>query len=116
MRLAFWINKKLCLEAFFLSLSPPAELPGMGTASTSSSTRSSSFSQPRDEEHNAWSPVPGSAVHFHVAKSMEEMLGGEQLGIIPMSCRFALDLLCDKKSSTSRHVTEATICSVTYLS
>ena len=93
----FGSTKNFALMRSSGSSRPPAELPGMAAASTGSSTRSSSFSQTRDEEHNVWNPVPGSAVHFHVAKYMEEMLGGEQLGIIAMSCRFALDLLCDKK-------------------
>ena len=68
----------------------------MVTATTFSSARSSWSSGTDEGEHSVWNPFLGFCCHHRIGYNMEGILTEEELGRVALSCRFALDLLCDK--------------------
>ena len=63
----------------------------MSTVSTRSSMHSSTPFQIHDEEHDVWNPVLELCCHYHVGKYTEEILTEEEIEVLALSCRFALD-------------------------
>ena len=65
-------------------------------ASTCSSAGASWSSGTDEGEHSVWNPFLGFCCHHRIGYYVEGILTEEELGRVARSCRFALDLLCDK--------------------